>query len=102
MKRQRDESKRTPPQFTPLTELAAAKKRVTFAHDKKCDTTDSKNITWKQFILFVIATTISFSIPPHIFRVEDSKILVLIRSIMNSTLCAIIVTKKIPVSINFN
>lgn len=94
-------SKRTPPQFTPLAELAAAKKRVTFAHDKKCDM-DSKNFTWKQFILFVISTTISFSIPPHIFRVEDSKILVLIRSIINSTLCAMIVTKKIPVSINFN
>lgn len=101
MKRQRDESKRTPPQFTPLAELAAAKKRVTFAHAKKYDT-DSKNFTWKQFILFVIATAISFSLPPHIFRVEDSKILVLIRSIMNSTLCAIIVTKKIPVSIHFN
>lgn len=96
-----DDPKQTPPQFTPLTELVPAKKHVSFALDNEVSN-GNRNISWKQCVLLVIITFISFSLPSQMFRVQDPKALTLLRSIMNSVICAAVLSKKIPITIAFN
>lgn len=93
----------TPRRFTQLGDLAAAKKRVTFAENRimrKSHESSVGSFGWKHFFALIVATCISFSIPAHVFRVQDPKMLMLARSALNSLIYSIVVNKQFPIPVD--